>query len=276
MLTTAAFLFALVTVPPDSGQYTRSGVWYAVRGSGEPVVLVHGANLDARSMEPLAERLARTHRVIVTDLRYHGRTRDGSGPFSFHDDVIEVLDAVGVARATIIGHSLGGAVAIDLALAAPSRAARLVLIAPSVSGKPATRPIAGFDAVREAVLAKDWSKAGSALAATPVMRLVHDTSQQASIAAIVADNTRLFLADRSRVRPGIAAADRLHELSLPVLVVLGSQDPTEAGEAGALIVQRVRGARAETIAGCGHLLPFDCRDQTAARVSAFLSQGTTR
>ncbi|MBC7896197.1 MAG: alpha/beta fold hydrolase, partial [Cytophagaceae bacterium] len=102
-----ALVTQLAGAAPDTGAFTPSGLWYRVSGAGPAVLLVHGSNLDARSMAPLAEALVATHRVIETDLRFHGRSRDGTGPFAFDRDMLEVLDAAGVPGATVIGHSLG-------------------------------------------------------------------------------------------------------------------------------------------------------------------------
>jgi pimeloyl-ACP methyl ester carboxylesterase len=266
-----SFLVQLTSVAPDTGGFTASGIWFRVSGTGPAVLLVHGSNLDSRSLAPLASALAGTHTVIEADLRFHGRSRDGTGPFAFDRDMIEVLDAAAVARATVIGHSLGAAVALDMVLAAPTRVERLVLIGPSIGGKAATRPPAGFDAVVRALQANDLQQAGVALGNAPVMALVRDTTGQAMVRGMVADNVRLFRADRRRVVPtGAPAIGRLGEVAVPVLVLTGSADPTEAVEAARELLARVPGATGETIDRCGHLMPLDCGADVVRAIRAFL------
>src|SRR5258705_9613082 len=97
---------------PDSG-FTKSGLWYRAAGAGPAVVFVHGADLDSRSWTKVAPALVPGHRVVLVDLRFHGKSRDDGRPFSFEGDLEEVLDAQGIDRAAIVGHSLGATLALD-------------------------------------------------------------------------------------------------------------------------------------------------------------------
>ncbi len=255
----------------DTGQFTPSGLWFQATGSGPAVVLIHGADLDSRSFAAVAERLAANHRVVLVDLRFHGRSRDGGGPFSFEGDVEEVLDAAGVKSATLVGHSLGATVALDFALARPDRVERLVLIGPAISGRAPTRMPTGFEALAAAVKAGDFDRAGIVLSEMPVMTLYNRTDRQAAVAAMVRGNTRLLAADRTRVKPlGQPAANRLGELKVPVLVLMGGRDPTEANDAGLALVAAVRGAQQATFPACGHLVPIDCEPETIEAINRFL------
>lgn len=262
---------------PDTTRYTGSGLWYSVTGSGSPVVLVHGANLDSRSWASLAAELATSHRVVLTDLRSHGRSRDADGPFSFRDDLLEVLDAAGAEHVTLIGHSLGAQIAIDLALARPDRIERLVLIGPAIGGLPLTKPPAGFEDLVAALQRGDLPGAGAVLAGMPVMTLFRDTVRQRDVRAMVTENARLFRADRAWVRqPERPAFARLGELTMPMLVLLGSADPTESNDAGRELLARVPGSVGETFAGCGHLVPIDCASEAVRAVAAFLRRAPPR
>jgi pimeloyl-ACP methyl ester carboxylesterase len=253
------------------GTLTPSGLWYSVRGSGDAVVLIHGSNLDSRSLSALSNALAADHRVVELDLRFHGQSKDGEGQFSFQEDVRDVMDAAGIGRATIIGHSLGGQVAVDLALLAPQRVSRLVLVAPGLSGRAAMRRQEGMEPMIAALRARDFTGAAEALARLPVMTLYRDTSGQSRVRAMVRDNARLFAADPRRMRAtGGPGAARLGELAIPVLVVMGGADPTESSDVGREVVAGVRGARGDTLAGCGHLVPFDCPADLARVVREFL------
>ncbi len=268
------FFVALTTIQPpaDTGR-TASGLWYSGTGTGPPVVLLHGSNLDSRSWGSLPGALSANHRVIRTDLRSHGRSRDASGPFSWADDVVEVLDAVGADRATLIGHSLGAQIAIDVAVSRPSRVNGLIVIGPAISGMPLTKPPAGIEDMVAALRRGDLVTAGAALGRMPVMTLYRDTASQNEVRTIVAENVRLFRADRAWLTPlDPPAAGRVGELSMPVLVLLGEVDPTESNAAGRALLERVPGAASETIPGCGHLVPLDCPVETARAVAEFLRQ----
>jgi pimeloyl-ACP methyl ester carboxylesterase len=102
----------------------------AVTGDGEPLVLVHGLFGAARNLGILTRALARDARVIALDLRNHGESPHGL-PMDFATmaaDVAETLAALGVRRAGIVGHSLGGKTAMALALTKPEMVEKLVVM----------------------------------------------------------------------------------------------------------------------------------------------------
>src|SRR3712207_2821467 len=99
-------------------------VIYRVAGEGPPVVLVHGMVNSSRHWELVAKRLARTHTVIAPDLIGHGDSATPRGDYSLgaHAAVIrDVLASIGIDRATIVGHSLGGGVAMVFFYQFPQR-----------------------------------------------------------------------------------------------------------------------------------------------------------
>ena len=110
---------------------TNGRVWYEERGTGEPVVLIHGGAVDTRFFKDNVPALAERFRVIGTDLWGHGRSPDREGPFtlaSFASDVAELIERVAGGRAHVVGHSIGAVVALTLALARPELVDRLVMI----------------------------------------------------------------------------------------------------------------------------------------------------
>ncbi len=100
---------------------------------GPPIVLIHGWVYDSlATWHRIMPRLAERHRVIAVDLRNHGRSDRIRGPFQIADladDVAAVLDAAGVASATVVGYSMGGMTAQELARRHPGKVDRLVLAA---------------------------------------------------------------------------------------------------------------------------------------------------
>jgi pimeloyl-ACP methyl ester carboxylesterase len=110
---------------------TNGRVWYEESGAGEPVILIHGGAVDTRFFKDNVPALAERFRVIGTDLWGHGRSPDREGPYSldsFATDVAELIERVAGGRAHVVGHSIGAAVALTLALAHPERVDRLVMI----------------------------------------------------------------------------------------------------------------------------------------------------
>lgn len=105
--------------------------WYDERGDGEPLVLVHGAAVDARWFDPNVDALAGHFHVYAVDLRGHGHTPDVEGPYTYatlSEDLIEFLEGVVGGPAHLVGHSVGGAVALTAALRRADLVRRLVIL----------------------------------------------------------------------------------------------------------------------------------------------------
>ena len=108
----------------------------SIVGEGPDVLLLHAGVADRRAWAPLVERLSATHRCITFDARGHGDTTYEPESFTRVGDAIAVLDTAGSERAILVGNSMGGRTALDLAIAHPDRVAALVLICPAISGMP--------------------------------------------------------------------------------------------------------------------------------------------
>src|SRR5213596_2961016 len=106
-------------------------VIYRMAGSGSPVVLIHGMVNSSRHWESVALRLADAYTVIAPDLIGHGDSATPRGDYSLGAhaaSIRDLLSAVGIERATLVGHSLGGGVAMQFFYQFPQRMERLVLI----------------------------------------------------------------------------------------------------------------------------------------------------
>jgi pimeloyl-ACP methyl ester carboxylesterase len=113
---------------------TESASWELVsfveRGSGPPLLLVHGMMFTGEMFEPAYDQLATRHRLIVPDLRGHGRSRGLTPPYTaarLASDLPRLLDHLGIDSTAVLGYSQGGAVAQQLVLDFPKRCNRLVL-----------------------------------------------------------------------------------------------------------------------------------------------------
>ena len=116
---------------------------YDIRGHGSSLVLIQGVGVGRWGWEPVADRLARRFQVITIDNRGIGASDAPPGHYSTRmmaDDVLAVLDDAGVHRASVVGTSLGGMIAQELALAHPERVDKLVLVA-TIPGGPRSRPM---------------------------------------------------------------------------------------------------------------------------------------
>jgi pimeloyl-ACP methyl ester carboxylesterase len=132
-----------------TGQYADvNGIslYYETRGSGRPLVLLHGGLGSGEMFGPALPALARGHQVIAVDLQGHGRTADIDRPIDVRlmaDDIAALIDHLGLDRPDLVGYSLGGGVALQVAAKHPSKVRRLVTASVNI------RPDAIYPAIRE-------------------------------------------------------------------------------------------------------------------------------
>jgi len=113
-------------------------LYYEIRGTGEPLVLLHGGLGAIEMFGPNLHILAENHQVIAVDLQGHGRTADVDRPFrveTMADDIAALLEHLHISRADVMGYSLGGGVALQVAARHPSVVHRLVLVSTSLRRK---------------------------------------------------------------------------------------------------------------------------------------------
>jgi pimeloyl-ACP methyl ester carboxylesterase len=119
--------------PVASGHADVNGIrlYHEIYGQGEPLVLLHGGLMTIGEMSALIEPLAKTRKVIAVELQGHGRTADTDRPLAFEtlgDDIAALLDHLSIAKADVVGLSLGGAVALRVAIQHSDKVRRLVVI----------------------------------------------------------------------------------------------------------------------------------------------------
>lgn len=246
----------------------------------EPVLLVHAGVTDRRSWGPLTGRLAPVRQVIGFDTRGFGETTYEPEPWSPIDDAVAVLDDAGVARAAVVGASMGGSAAIDLTLAHPDRVERLVLIAPAVSGAPDTaddtevelRLDADIDAADaagdidevnrlEAWMWLDGPAAPEGRVAGPVRDLFLEMNGQALRAGDPGDRVAL-------VPP---AWDRLPDIAVPTLVLVGDLDLTRQQTRSAMLAELIPNTDLVQLSGVAHLPHLEADPTCLDAIAAFLS-----
>ena len=106
-------------------------LWYEERGSGRPLVLLHGGYGAVEMFAPILPALAGRRRVVAVDLQGHGRTADVDRPLRYEsmaDDVAALITSLGLTGADVMGYSLGGGVALRTAIQHPALVRRLVVV----------------------------------------------------------------------------------------------------------------------------------------------------
>jgi 3-oxoadipate enol-lactonase len=217
-------------------------LWYDEAGSGAAVLLLHGGLGDSGLWEPVVPFLAERFRTIRADLRFFGKSTGPAVSWSWQDDTIGVLDELGIERAALVGLSLGGKIALDVALARPERLWAVVGVAPALGGhdgSPYTdQHEARYDAapdeekletMREIDL-EVWAPLGA-------------DDRLRRLWAATPDANPLPDGVEPRDPPGAPANERLGELAVPTLVVTTRHDPPRFREIGPLVARYAPNAR---------------------------------
>jgi pimeloyl-ACP methyl ester carboxylesterase len=278
-------------VPPETQTITLHGreVSFVRQGSGPLLLLIHGMAGTRETWRAVIEPLARRHTVLAPDLPGHGASAVGAGDYSLGALAAllrDLLVALGDERATLVGHSLGGGVAMQFAYQFPAIAERLVLVSSGGLG-PEVSPILRAAALPGAdrfiaITAGPGRAAGSALArglAAVGLRPSADVAEVARGYASLADPGRraAFLATLRAVvgttGQRVHAGDRLYLAEgVPTLIMWGARDPIIPAAHGERAHQNLPGSRLEIFDGVGHLPQIEAPARFAAVLEQFVAE----
>jgi len=262
--------------------FAQSGdakLYWESTGSGDPVLLIMGLGMAAtgwwRTIPVLAEGL----RVIAFDNRGAGRSDRTTGPYTLRqmaEDALAVMDAAKIERASVYGLSLGAMIAQHVALRYPERVRALVLGA-STAG--ASRHELPEHDVLEFLRRRPNMPAEEAIWASVPYNYGTETRERRAdrIGEDIVQRLR-FPINPAGYRAQLAAAwgfdarDRLHEISVPTLVLHGTEDRIVPIVNGEMLAASIPGARLEVLEGAGHLYPTDA-PQADREVLRFLTRG---
>ena len=241
---------------------TAGGLAYDVAGTGDPaLVFVHGWSSDRTYFEPQFHHFAAQHRVVALDLRGHGASRPGPAYDceALADDVLAVAADAGVHRPIVVGHSLGGLVALACAARPDAvRAAVLVDPAPMLPG----RGQASFVRRVPDVAADEdgsWRAAFAARLFGP-----HDTVRRDETVAAVRTVPLPVALGTWRAMAEFDGAAVLPRVGVPVLLVT-------AGEPEAGVAEQLGDVALGRTVGAGHFVQLEVPDQVNAMIERFLT-----
>jgi pimeloyl-ACP methyl ester carboxylesterase len=261
---------------------------YRTAGSGPPVVLIHGMVNSSRHWESVALRLADQYRVIAPDLIGHGDSAAVRGDYSLGAHAASIRDllaAIAVDRATIVGHSLGGGVAMQFFYQFPQRTERLVLISSGGLGRDVSPMLRG--AALPGASALLWlaahprvlsavSEAGERLRQRGLSRGVYLQAIARALGPLQQPGARkAFLGTLRSVidvhGQHVSARDRLYLLtSFPTLIVWGGRDHTIPVSHGRQAHEAIPGSRFETLPGAAHFPHLEDPEGLAAVLADFM------
>jgi pimeloyl-ACP methyl ester carboxylesterase len=267
-------------------------VSYRRGGEGPALLLLHGITNSSETWERVAPRLAERFTLIAPDLLGHGRSATPRGDYSLGahaSGARDVLTALGIERATVVGHSLGGGIAMQFAYQFPERCKRLVLVSSGGLGRevhPLLRAasLPGADFVLPALTSAGLIGVGRGVGG--LLRKLRlspgedmDVLARGFASLDNAGSRQAFLHTvRAVIEPSgqrVSAQDRLTLAALlPTLIVWGERDSIIPVQHGAAAHEAMPGSRFEVFPGAGHL-PHDADPE---RFAALLIEfcGATR
>ncbi len=237
-------------------------LYHEIAGAGPPVVFLHEGIADSRMWDPQWRSFAARHRLLRCDLAGFGRTPIERLPLAHARDVAGLLDGLGISSAAIVGASMGGRVALELAVARPELVRALVLEDAGLPG------VAWSEAVRAYAAAEDEAVArGDLDAATEInLRMWVDGPRRAAadvdprVRAAVGEMQRRALdlqaphwdeLDEELLIPDIA--HRLGEVRAPALVLVGEEDVEDMHALAYRLAAGIPEARLATIRAAAHV-----------------------
>jgi len=262
-----------------------------IAGSGPTIVLLHGIAASSATWEKVIPRLVEHHTVIAPDLLGHGESAKPPGDYSLGAyanllrDLLEALDQRG---GTIVGHSLGGGVALQFSYQYPERTERLVLVSSGGLGRE-VHPILRAAALRGADVVLPWLSAGGARGIATLMRAMGRLGFRASVD--LSETWRSFVAlEEPAARRAfletvrglvdlrgqrLSANDRLYLASeLPTMILWGEKDPLIPVSHAYAAHERLPGSRVEIFTGVGHYPHLDDSERFAAVLLDFINSTT--
>ncbi len=252
-------------------------LYYEMAGRGRPVVMIHGGLLNASMWDDQFEEFARHCRVIRYDARGHGRSTSEPDTFSHHEDLRLLVEGLALEKPVIMGLSMGGYVAIDFALEYPDLPGALVLVSPGLSG---------YEFKSQEFI--DFSERIGAAAQSEDIGAIVEAFQTAwtdgprrgpdgidpvvreKVRAMVADNVERWDESNVEYRPLPLAIERLGNLRVPVLALVGNLDMPGIREIVELVESEASDARIVMMPGVAHMMNMEKPDEFNRIVLEFL------
>jgi 3-oxoadipate enol-lactonase len=239
-----------------SGAVPSSDLLYVTQhGAGPPLLLVHGLMVSGAMFEPVVARFAATHRVLVPDLRGHGRSRGLPPPYTARQlaaDLARLLDHLGIAATAVLGYSQGGAIAQQLVLDHPEHCTCLVLGCTYAHNMATPREKLEGHLLPVLVRVLGTRRLAELVVAQGAKEL--DTERAAWLVRLMADQDRRLMVAAWQETMAFDSRPRLAEISCPTLVIAGSHDRAVPRHHAWMLHAGIAGSALVVIAGAGHTL----------------------
>jgi pimeloyl-ACP methyl ester carboxylesterase len=242
-------------------------------GIGSPLLLIQGLGYGRWGWEPIVPGLAARHQVISFDNRGIGDSDKPEGPYTAAEmaaDAVQVLDEAGVDRAHVLGASLGGMIAQELAAVAPARVDKLVLCC-TTPGGPSTVPM-------PEVTMRLFAEAPTLAPEVALRRFVENALGADPPAELVDELFARRVANppdpagwQAQAAAGLGFQGVEGEIAAPTLILAGTADNVVDYRNAEVLAARLRDPRIELLEGAGHLFFWEQPDESVRIINEFLA-----
>lgn len=246
-------------------------VSFTEQGTGSPLLLIHGALMTGEMFDHVIGYFSRRHRVIIPDLRGHGRSRSLPQPYTTAQhaaDLAELLDKLGIEECSLLGYSHGGAVAQQFALGYPERCTRLIL-----ASTYAFNPLSFREKIEGAMSTMLLRILGVRRFAKSVLSLglkdIPKNVAERFIDVVGSQDNEIMQIDWREVLK-FDSRKRLGEIKCPTLIIAGSKDAGVPIHHAKMLHQGIKDSRLIIIEGAGHTLLWSQPEKFAKVVGEFL------
>lgn len=266
MKTLASFIiFSLllqVTFAQKLADINGVKISYEEAGSGEAVIFIHGMSLDKRVWEPQWSAFSKLFRVVRYDVRGMGQSSRVTNTHNPTEDLQQLMDLLKIDKAILIGHSMGGNIALNFAIKHPERVKKIISVDAIIDGFANRTPelIQIFKEVIDTTLEKGWAVAQKIWLRSALFKLyLADNSSKALIEKIISEYHGDHFYNRSWAptygEPTTAAS--LSNIKAPVLIMTGEKDEKTLLLVADLLHSNISANKKIVLAGAGHFPNLD-------------------
>ncbi|MEI5908191.1 alpha/beta hydrolase [Bacillus spongiae] len=247
---------------------------YEVHGSGDPIVMIHSPGVDMREWVFIVPHLAKTNQVVIFDGRGAGKSPSPSEPTDYVDDLLKLIDHLGLKKVTLVGHSMGGQIATDFTLTFPDKVRKLVLLAPSLTGYTYSSEFIQWMQSVNAV-APDVKKLVELSLSGPNYRITMSSPHQDFLYDMTRHHMKKVFTEWENFEmtwPEPPAIERLHEIKVNTLFIQGDKEWKDMFRI-AEHFQEVPSIRFTLIKDADHMVTLTHPEKITNDIQLFLQDG---
>lgn len=265
---------------PGYLQIKQTRLYYEIIGQGEPLVLLHAGIADSRMWQPQISLLAGSYQIITLDFRGYGNTIYKSDPFWHYQDVYSLLKHLKLGSVNILGCSLGGRVAIELALQYPEIINRMILLSPGLRGFEYVdqKTLAWDERLERLITLDERDKVAEMLIDIWVVGLRRkrgDVNQsiRSFVKEMILDNYDAVVDRVEEAEPEFDVISRLSGIKSNTLVVIGEEDLPDMLTISQMITDNIPQAKRLILPAAAHMINLEKAGFLTKIVLDFLGTG---